>query len=122
MKIIFETLFIAKLAKYIPAIIALKEESDIRIISDTVATKSYAKYGFTFVPQTFWGVRNLRCITNTFCYHPNAMNNEAFDLLEKFIAKNANNFKSFPISQTKKKFSIIDAIFRKIVYRKKFKI
>ncbi len=103
-------------------LIALKEESNIKIISDTVATKSYAKYGFTFVPQTFWCVRNLCFITNTFCYHPNTMSDEAFDLLEKFIAKNANKFKSFPTDKTKKKFSFVDSIFRKILYRKKFKI
>ena len=102
-------------------LIALKEESDIRIISDTVATKSYTKYGFTFVPQTFWSVRNLPCITNTFCYHPNMMLDGTFEYLEGFLRKNSSNFVAFPTKVVTRKKSVMDKIFSKIVFKKKFK-
>ena len=57
---------------------ALMEESDIRIISDTIANKPYARWGFTFIPQQSGYVRKLPFNTVTFCYHPNTMKNDGF--------------------------------------------
>lgn len=96
-------------------LIALKEESDIRIISDTIATKPYTKYGFTFVPQTFWNVRNAPFSINVFCYHPNYTTENDFEELEKFLDKNSNKFVEFPINQTKRKISLYDKLVRFII-------
>ena len=57
-------------------LIALKECSNIRIISDTIANDIYTKYGFTFVPQQAGRVRKQPFRTVTFCYHPNTMNDD----------------------------------------------
>lgn len=54
-------------------LIALKEESDIRIISDTIANDIYFENGFYFIPQQSGRVRKLPFKTVTFCYHPNMM-------------------------------------------------
>ena len=66
---------------------ALKLESNIRIISDTIANKPYTKYGMIFVPQQCGSVRNLPLDTITFCYHPNMMNIQDFRILDDFLNK-----------------------------------
>lgn len=93
---------------------ALQEESDIRIISDTPASKTYSKYGMTFVPQQSGRVRKLPFNTVTFCYHPNTMNDNAFALLECFLQK--NKFDEFPIEQVSRKISFIDKFLMRIYY------
>jgi len=46
---------------------ALRIESNIRVVSDTVAFAPYSKYGFTFVPQQSGRVRSLKMPVVTFC-------------------------------------------------------
>ncbi len=87
---------------------ALRTESDIRIISDTVADKPYSRWGFTFIPQQSGQVRKLPFNTVTFCYHPNEMNNNDFDVLENFLSSNKESFKPFPTETVKRKYSLID--------------
>ena len=93
-------------------IIALKEESNIRIISDTIATKPYSKYNMTFVPQQSGRVRKLLFNTVTFCYHPNIMNEKDFLELEDFLK--SNKFCTFPLDVTSRKKSLIDGILERI--------
>ena len=52
-------------------LVALKEESDIRIISDTIANDVYFENNFYFIPQQSGRVRKLPFKMVTFCYHPN---------------------------------------------------
>lgn len=66
-------------------LLALKAESNIRIISDTIAWDVYSKDGFTFVPQQSGRVRKLPFRTETFCYHPNVMKEDLFVELYSFI-------------------------------------
>lgn len=75
---------------------ALKECSDIRIISDTVATMPYKSGGFIFIPQI-----GGHCVDMplsgvfTFCFHPNTMNDTAFDSLKVFIENHESEFCGF---------------------------
>lgn len=77
-------------------IVALREESDIRIISDTIGRYPYKKDDFWFIPQMMG-----HCVKMpikgiyTFCFHPNAMNNAAFQNLELFLQKHKTQFISF---------------------------
>lgn len=77
-------------------LIALKEESDIRIISDTIATKPYNYKGFTIVPQL-----GGHCVEMhypgiwTFCLHPNIMEDSAFELTDRFFQLHSKEFISF---------------------------
>lgn len=75
---------------------ALKEESTIRIISDTMALYPYKQYDFVFIPQQVGAVRtiNLPGIF-TFCYHPNTMNEESFLHLENFLSETNKSFIAF---------------------------
>lgn len=89
-------------------IIALKEESNIRIISDTIANDAYVKYGITFVPQQSGKVRYLPFRLVTFCYHPNTMTELDFCNLERFIKANRKRFISFPREFAYRKISGLD--------------
>lgn len=75
---------------------ALKQESSINIISDTLAFYPYKMKDFIFVPQQLGAARNISLPgVYTFCYHPNSMNDIAFNKLETFLDKNSHNFISF---------------------------
>ncbi|WP_339916547.1 DUF2334 domain-containing protein [Yeosuana marina] len=75
---------------------ALKTESDIRIISDTMAFYPYKINDFVFIPQQLGAVRNINIPgIYTFCYHPNTMNDSEFSHLDEFLSKNQKKFTSF---------------------------
>lgn len=99
-------------------LLALKDESDIRIISDTVANKSYSKYGMTFVPQQSGRVRKLPFNTVTFCYHPNTMKDNDFLELEDFLQRN-QCFVDFPTNVVTRKFGILDKFLKKLYYARR---
>lgn len=64
---------------------ALADETTIRVISDTIAIDVYQDGLFWFIPQQSGKVRHLPFKTVTFCYHPNVMNDNAYDELERFL-------------------------------------
>lgn len=98
---------------------AIKEESNIRIISDTVANKPYSKYGMTFVPQQSGRVRKLPFDTVTFCYHPNMMDDQAFQKLERFLQGNRENFRRFPNNEVYRTFGFVDMLLQKIYFARR---
>lgn len=71
---------------------ALKTESNIRIISDTIAFDTYQDGDFTYIPQQSGSVRKLPFHTVTFCYHPNTMQQRDFEKLQKFLQDNRTKF------------------------------
>lgn len=77
-------------------LIALKEESNICIISDTIATKPYKEGDFTIIPQ-LGGHCSEMMISGiwTFCLHPSAMSDENFVATEKFIKSHKDEFIGF---------------------------
>ncbi len=75
---------------------ALRDESDIRIISDTIATRPYKYRDFVFIPQFSGQCREMKMNgLFTFCFHPNTMNDAAFDRMDKFLKKHKDEFISF---------------------------
>ena len=65
---------------------ALREESSIRIISDTIATEPYRKDDFVFIPQLGGRCSEMKLPgVWTFCLHPSAMKEEDFLATEKFL-------------------------------------
>lgn len=102
---------------------ALREESNIRIISDTIATKPYIRDDFVFIPQFGGHCREMkRPGVYTFCFHPNTMNDAAFDQLDSFLKTHQNKFISFDgldLSKVKPK-SLFDRLlsFGYFTYRK----
>lgn len=75
---------------------ALREESSIRIISDTIATKPYRKGDFIFIPQLGGHCVEMRIPGIwTFCLHPNTMSEENFIQTENFIRTHKEQFITF---------------------------
>ena len=84
-------------------LLALKEESEIRIISDTAANDVYYEKGFYFIPQQSGRVRKLPFRVVTFCYHPNTMQPKDFAELEGFLQQYAKKFVPVQTLQLKKR-------------------
>lgn len=77
-------------------LVALQEESDIRIISDTIACRPYKKDNFVFIPQLGGHCMEMKLSGFwTFCFHPTTMEKKQFETLESFLAIHASDFISF---------------------------
>lgn len=101
-------------------LIALKEESDINVISDTIANDVYYDKGFYFVPQQSGRVRSLPFKVVTFCYHPNMMEENDFEMLNKFLDKHRAKFVNFMSHFNKKKqISIYDKFLMRLYFLRK---
>ena len=100
---------------------ALKQESNISIISDTIANKPYSQYGLTFLPQQSGRVRKLPFNVVTFCYHPNMMEEKEFIYLERFFEKYKELFSNFPIYKETKRKTLFDLILNKLYFAKRTK-
>ena len=75
---------------------ALRECSDIRIISDTIATRPYRRGEFVFIPQIGGHCVDMPLSgVYTFCFHPNTMTDANFDALESFIKPHNSDFCGF---------------------------
>jgi len=77
-------------------LIALKEETEIRIISDTIGRYPYKKNDFYFIPLTSGHCIRMRMPgVYVFCFHPNTMENSAFEELNSFLEGYSSYFVSF---------------------------
>ena len=95
---------------------ALISETPIRIVSDTIAWDAYTLGDLTFIPQQSGNVRKLPFKTCTFAYHPNTMDDNAFESLESFLRDNKEKFISADdISPNARKRNLGDEIL-KIIY------
>ena len=75
---------------------ALREESNIRVISDTIATKPYKKGDFVFIPQLGGRCTEMKLPgVWTFCLHPSTMNEEDFAATERFLQAHEEEMLSF---------------------------
>jgi predicted deacetylase len=74
---------------------ALKEESDIKIISDGISVWPTALDGFVFVPQQLWRFKRSLFGVRTICYHPEEMTEADIKRLHKDIGLFRNFIVSF---------------------------
>ena len=75
---------------------ALREESEIRIISDTIAVRLYRYKDFVIIPQFSGHCREIKIRgVFTFCFHPNTMNNTEFEQTDSFLKAHQEEFISF---------------------------
>lgn len=100
---------------------AVKSETGIRIISDTVANKIYKKHGLYFLPQQSGKCRNLPFKFTTIALHPNTMEEKDFQKLKEFVAKNESklvkNFEDIKLSE--KKYSLYDLFLSALYFLKR---
>ena len=96
---------------------ALRLESNIRVICDTIANDVYTLNGFYFIPQQSGEVRRLPFKVTTFCYHPNSMKQNDFQTLESFIKKYRKNFGQFDdIRLKEREISLYDKLLRALYF------
>lgn len=101
---------------------AVKECSDIRIISDTIAYDKYlGEDGMTYIPQQSGRVRKLLFKTVTFCYHPNLMDEDAFNELENFLEENRSSFSEINLAQSERKLNLLDKLLSAIYFKRRRK-
>lgn len=97
---------------------ALEEETDIRVISDTIASDVYYMKPFYYIPQQSGRVRRLPFRTVTFCYHPSIMKDSDYERLERFIGSFGDSFVDYDhILLRKEKRSIADDILLLLYFR-----
>ena len=101
-------------------LIALKEESNICTISDTVANDQYFLNGFYFIPQQSGQVRKLPFKLVTFCYHSNNMSDDDFCRLEHYLQKKSEKFIDVEcIKYSKRKKSAFDKILSSLYFARR---
>jgi predicted deacetylase len=75
---------------------ALRVETDIRIVSDTIGRYPYTFNDFVFIPQISGHCSKMPLSgIYTFCFHPNTMKDKEFVALENFLVLYKNSFISF---------------------------
>lgn len=75
---------------------ALKECTNIRIISDTIAIKPYKKGDFVFLPQLGGHCTEMKINGIwTFCLHPSTMRDANFEATERFLKVHKDDFVGF---------------------------
>ena len=93
---------------------ALKDETPIRIISDTIANNVYKMNDFFFLPCQEGKCRTLPFKFVTISLHPNEMKENDFANLELFLKTNASNcikgFDELPLLE--RNFSLYDRLLR----------
>lgn len=98
-------------------LIALKEESEIRVISDTIANDVYCQDGFYFIPQQSGRARKLPFKICTFCYHPNIIEDSSFIELHDFFEANREKFIDPSIITLRKRSkSLIDNTIKRLYF------
>ena len=101
---------------------ALRKESEIRVISDTIAFDTYYDKKFYFIPQQSGAVRKLPFKLVTFCYHPNVMEEKDFEYLENFLKEYKEAFVSYGEDLLKKrKSSLLDKMLKKMYFARREK-
>ncbi|HOJ10481.1 MAG TPA: DUF2334 domain-containing protein [Clostridiales bacterium] len=104
-------------------LIALKNVSCIRVISDTVANDIYYKHEMLFIPQQCGSFIRMPLKIITCCYHPNAMQAKDIHALENVLAKYKDKFTNFDSLKFKKRnFGFFDYMLKNIYFaRRKMK-
>lgn len=77
-------------------LIALREESEIRVISDMYTLKPYREDNFVFIPCQIGHPQKMPLPgLYTICLHPNTFDNAALERLGQFLKENQSNVIAF---------------------------
>tara|TARA_A100001388_G_C28659017_1_gene445818 strand:- start:61 stop:867 length:807 start_codon:yes stop_codon:yes gene_type:complete len=96
---------------------ALKNVTDIRIVSDGLALYPFKFKGLTFIPQQLWQLKKHRFGIWTVCLHPNNMSKEDIDIFEQEINSKFYELKFLNISEINQyisSFNLLSFTFRSL--------
>lgn len=95
-------------------------ETDVRMISDTVANDTYHRNGFTFIPQQAGRVRELPFKLTTICLHPNFTTEREFAEMEAFFKAHQGEFLDpNAIVPTTRKRGVLDRAYEMAYFMKR---
>jgi len=101
-------------------LLALQEETSIRIISDTIANDIYYKEPFYFMPQQLGSLKTLPLKFVTICLHPNSMDDSSVFELEQFIKRNSDSIINIDnIVYKKRRYNLLDYLLRTLYFMKR---
>ena len=95
-------------------LIALKEETDIKIISDGISFYPYFSNDFYFIPQQIWDIKKKFFGIWTICLHPDTMSIEdirEFELKIKSLVDQGKMINVNEIKFNKRPKSVFDKIY-----------
>ncbi len=98
---------------------AIRQETKIRIISDTIGRYPYKKGDFIFIPQISGHCSEIPLPgIYTFCFHPNVMKDTNFDTLEAFLKNHQAEFIGFDELNIKniRGKSFLDVVLSKVFF------
>ena len=95
---------------------ALKKETDIKCISDTVATDMYKDDGIIYIPVIGGCIRNIPFRTVTYCYHPNTMTEADIRKMDRDLGKYLKHFSAFTVNYQARKRRIHDKLFSLVYF------
>jgi len=102
----------------------LKDETDIKIISDGIALYPYNKDGFFWIPQQLWWYSKKKDGIWTICLHPNNMSFEQIEELETIINSHHNEFlidiETLYDRYKNRSLSLYDKVFFKLFFLKRW--
>ena len=105
-------------------LLALKNNSDIKLISDGISLYPFVNYGFTFIPQQLWKPKKYPLGVWTVCLHPNNMSETEINEFERTINEDFFKDKFITIQIARKYikgFNILSEVF-KLAFTLKMKI
>lgn len=104
-------------------LIALKEETNISIVSDGLAFYPFNRFGFFWIPQQLWRFTKMPKGIYTICYHPSNKNEKQISDELHTITENSTQFISdFKILKkiyADRQLSIVDILYEKYFFIKK---
>lgn len=97
-------------------LLALRLETDIRIVTDGHALFPFREDDFIWIPQQLWRFRWLPCGIWTVCLHPNSMSPGDLNSLTEHLTRFVDKIVSFKmaVARCNKKKRIFDRIFASI--------
>jgi predicted deacetylase len=99
---------------------AIRSNTEIRIISDGIATSVYYEMGFFWVPQQLWKFRKFPFGLWTVCCHPTMMSDSSYAKFSRDIAANADRIVRFQdIELVRRRRTLLDRVAHALFWLKR---
>lgn len=106
-------------------LLALKNETDIEVVSDGIALFPYKKFGFLWIPQQLWSLKPFFLGFATVCLHPNLLVDRDCKVLNNAFARYAEHIVTFESVINDERYinrnkDALDMVFENLFYLNRF--
>ena len=99
---------------------ALRDNTDIRVVSDGFAIRPFLSRGFAWVPQQLWGFRDRPLGLWTVCCHPNMMDDNGLAGFRRDVERYAGKIVAFgDIKPAQRRRGPLDSLFNAAFWLKR---